>query len=341
MSVIRSAWKFVLVLLLLFSLALNVAMFVGGSLYSMASSAFGALTGIRTVAAQHASEVAELGSDLANERKAGRELRGEVVDLSDKLVSERRVAANLKGEVAELTGDLAAERTARRKLTSEVAEISGDLATERVTSKKARSQLSDATENLVSYRGRKMAASEAAEITADRISKRAVKTSIRSIGSMAGEALPYIGAAVIVGVTAMELKDLCDTLKDMTELRRAYNPELNASEDETTVCSMKVPSSGELWEMTKASPGQAWAAAKEVTPTLEDIQNYEFPDIDWNGAWNATSEGAGSAWSAIMSGASTAMDATAETTGGWMDSAKEYWSGEEGTDAAKEQKGGQ
>lgn len=328
MKIARIVWKLVLILLLFLSLTLNVAMFVGGSMYKMASSAFGAATGIRTVATQHADEIADLGGDLANERRVRRELTGEVADISDNLVAERRVSRSLRGEVTDLTGDLAAEKTARRKLKNEVVDLSGDLAAERLASKKARNQLTEAGADVVTYRGKKMAKNQAVELTADSISKRAVKTSSRSIGSMAGEAIPYLGTAIIVGVTTLELKDLCDTIKDLNELKRSFNPEVENSEDQTTVCSMKVPTAGELWEIAKASPELAWAAAKDATPTLEEIQSYEFPDIDWTGAWNSTVERTGSGWSATKDGAGAAMDATAETTSNWLDSATKYWSGE-------------
>ncbi|MEY8099830.1 hypothetical protein AB9F29_20910 [Falsihalocynthiibacter sp. S25ZX9] len=319
-------WKLVFILFLLLSLTLNVAMFVGGSLYKMASSAFGAATGVRTVAAQHADEIADLSGDLANERKLKRELTGEVADISDNLVAEKKVSRSLKGEVTDLTGDLAAEKTARRKLKSEVADLSGDLASERIASKAARNQLTDVGADVVTYRGKKMAKNQAVELTADSISKRAVKTSSRSIGSMAGEAIPYIGTAVIVGVTSMELKDLCDTIKDMNELKRSFNPEMENGDNQTTVCSMKVPTAGELWESTKASPELAWEAAKNATPSLEEIQNYEFPDVDWTGAWNSTIAGTGSAWSATKDGAGAAMDATTMTASDWWDGATKYWS---------------
>lgn len=99
---------------------------------------------------------------------------------------------------------------------------------------------------------------------------------------MAGESLPWIGTAVIVGVTALELKDLCDTIRDMNALKIAFNPELEPSEDELTVCSARVPSRQELWASTKASPGVAWAKAKELTPTLEDLKSIEVPEADWS-----------------------------------------------------------
>jgi hypothetical protein len=46
------------------SLALNVAMFVGGTLYTAASSLVETVTGFRTVASRHAAEVADL-ADIA------------------------------------------------------------------------------------------------------------------------------------------------------------------------------------------------------------------------------------------------------------------------------------
>ena len=34
------------------------------------------------------------------------------------------------------------------------------------------------------------------------------------------EAVPVVGAGVIVGVTALELYDACETMKDMADIRR-------------------------------------------------------------------------------------------------------------------------
>lgn len=315
MKFAKLSFRLVLVVFLVASLTLNIALFVGGSVYRLASSAVEAVTGLRTVAAQHADEVADLGSQLTNEKRVSRELRSEVADISDNLISERKMTKKLQGEVTELSGDLAAER---------------------VASKKLRNQLSDTGADLVTYRGKKMARSQAVELTADSISRRAVKTSSRSIGSMAGEAIPYIGTAVIVGVTALELKDLCDTLKDMSELKRSFTPGAPESEDEATVCAMKVPTAQELWEVAKSSPETAWNAAKEATPSLEEIQQLEFPDVDWTAAWATTMEGTEKAWAATKDGAGTAIEATVDATSGLWEGAKKYWS-DEASDAPDEE----
>lgn len=322
-SGVRMASRLALAGALVCSLALNVAMVVGGAIYEGVSSAVEATTGMRTVASRHASEVADLTDDLNAERRVNRELRGEVAELSDNLVNERRVTSELqeeladvsdnlvnerattrqlKGEVADLSDDLVSERAISRQLRGELTDASGELVSERAVTRQLRSEVSDyserlaaeqtlsrtlrsslddATDGLVTFRGRKVAVAEAVEETADLISTRASKSASREIGSMAGEALPWIGTAVIVGVTTMEINDLCNTIRDMNELKRAFNPSLAPSEDQLTVCSMVVPSRQELWEAAKSSPGQAWEKAKELTPTLEDIQGIDLTQIDW------------------------------------------------------------
>jgi len=131
----------------------------------------------------------------------------------------------------------------------------------------------------VLFKGRKIAVSEAVSNTTETISKRAAKSAAREIASMPGEGIPVWGTAVIVSVTALELYDLCQTIKDMNALRRAFDPSLEPGPEEQTVCSLRVPTREELWTQTKSAPGQAWDAAKEFTPTLEDIKEWRLPEL--------------------------------------------------------------
>ena len=57
-----------------------------------------------------------------------------------------------------------------------------------------------------------------------------------------------IGTTAIVGITALELRDLCETAKDMDALNRALNPDEATDVDETSVCSIAVPTRKELQE---------------------------------------------------------------------------------------------
>ncbi|MDA8682445.1 hypothetical protein N9M08_07910 [Porticoccaceae bacterium] len=98
----------------------------------------------------------------------------------------------------------------------------------------------------VKFKGKKVTVAEAVGSTTRGIKRRAVKTATKSVGAMAFEAAPFVGPAIIVSVTAWELKDLCDTAKDMDALNKALNPDEVANTDEISVCAISVPSTEEL-----------------------------------------------------------------------------------------------
>jgi hypothetical protein len=122
-----------------------------------------------------------------------------------------------------------------------------------------------------------------------RISRRVVVGATRNIATMFGEAVPFIGIAVIVGTTTWELQEACETLKDVNELESAFGSTENAGEDIRTVCGQTVPSKEEVWESVKTSPEKAWGSAKEQIPSLpkysdgpERLTPPSFPDFpDW------------------------------------------------------------
>lgn len=62
----------------------------------------------------------------------------------------------------------------------------------------------------------------------------------RNLSSFFGEAIPYIGTALIVAVTVADIKDACDTIKDINDLARSLEAETNI-EDENIVCGLKIP----------------------------------------------------------------------------------------------------
>lgn len=314
--IFRFIWKLKTVLFasaLLLSLSVNVILFVGGSLYSIVNSGFEAATGIKTIAARNKAEIVDLSDNLVVERKAKRQLRAELSETSGQLVAEKAVSRELKGTVAEISGDLVVERKAKRELKSQVAEISSSLvieqnakralkselqektsqlAVERATQRALKSQVIDLTAGLVPFNGKKVALKAAVDETAEKIGKRSLKSATRNVSSMPGEAIPWLGTAVIVGVTALELYDLCETMKDMTELKRAFDPTLASSEEELEVCALKVPPKEEIIEVVKNSPKLAWNTAKDFTPTLAELKEIEIPKINLEEVWGDTTSGA-------------------------------------------------
>lgn len=85
--------------------------------------------------------------------------------------------------------------------------------------------------------------------------------------------------------------------------------------------------------LTKASPGKAWASAMDVLPSLDEIQSYEIPDIDWGETWSSTVNGTGKAWDATKSGTGAAYEATKGKAGSLLGSAKSWWSADRETES--------
>tara|TARA_B110000090_G_C13320993_1_gene423493 strand:- start:87 stop:1151 length:1065 start_codon:yes stop_codon:yes gene_type:complete len=352
MRVLKLLWRILwnlktilISLILISSLAFNIILFLGGSLYSVINSGFEVITGIQTIGSRNKAEIVGLGDNLIVERKAKRELKGELAETSGQLVAERTVKRELKGQVAEISGELVVERKLKRELKSQVADISGDLviernikrtlkselaeqaatlAIERTTKRALKSELAEQAANLaierttkralkvtmrnlsrgmVSFKGKKVAVQKAVEVTANKIGKRAQKSAARNVASMPGEAIPWLGTAVIVGVTALELHDLCATIKDMTELKKAFDPTLTSSEEELEVCAITVPPKDVILAAVKASPHKAWEKAKELTPSIEEISEMEMPEVNFQDLWSKTKT----------------------NTGDWTEKLKNYW----------------
>jgi hypothetical protein len=112
--------------------------------------------------------------------------------------------------------------------------------------------------------------SAAVRNTTRRVAHRVAKATARSTSSIAAESIPYIGIGVIVGVTALELHDACETMKDLHALDVAFNPE--AANDANEVCGQAVPTKGEIIDSVMESPSKAWNAATE---TVADLPSWD------------------------------------------------------------------
>jgi len=135
-------------------------------------------------------------------------------------------------------------------------------------------------------------------ITAKKVSRRVQIGAARNITSVAGEAIPFVGIAVIAGALSLEVKDACDTAADMAGLEAALAAETDpatASQDaiEAFDCPAMIreqlpdyedlPSKEDLWASVRNAPKQAYEAAKQAGISLADV--------DWSGkAWSALSQ---------------------------------------------------
>jgi hypothetical protein len=306
-----NAIKFLLVsFVLMLSLCVNLALFLGGSLFSVLNNGFEAVTSIQTIGSRNKAEIAQLGDNLVVERKAKQELKAELGETSAELISEkkikrelstqltntsadlateRKIKAELKSQLGRTSQNLITERQAKKALQSKLASQAGELAAEKTSNRILKSRYDEILDGLVTFKGMAVPVTKAVSQTVMQIGRRSSRSAARSVASMPGEAIPWIGTAVIVGVTSLEIRDLCLTMKDMTELQRAFDPSFKTNEDDLEVCAIKVPPKEEIIAAVKASPGKAWEAAKEATPSLEDIRNMKMPDVK---GWWETGEGA-------------------------------------------------
>ena len=117
-----------------------------------------------------------------------------------------------------------------------------------------------------------------------KVTKRTAAGATRNVAATFGESIPVIGVGVVVAATAWELKDACDTMKDLHELEVALDPAKANDASVQEVCGLRVPSKEEIWEKVKSSPGAAWQMAQDAMPELPEMPEFtmpELPSIDW------------------------------------------------------------
>ena len=289
------------------SLIFNITLLASNFVFGVASSAFSALTGTRSLVVSQADEIASLNANLLSERQIQRELRGEVSEVSTELAAERAAQVASRQVVREVRTELAETST-------RLAVNQAELVASRQIQRELRGEVAEVSLELNSRRASQLALRNATRTTAGQIAERNRRSALRNVASMPGEALPLWGTAVIVGVTALELSDLCQTMIDMTELQKLFDPNLETPEDQLTVCNMEVPSREEIWQTARTSPATAWNAAREAMPTAEDFRAVELPDFEWTTLGDSIGSTAGE-WT------SSASDAV----GGKFDQIINWW----------------
>lgn len=143
---------------------------------------------------------------------------------------------------------------------------------EMLTNSPSAASLVHPKDKVVKFKGKKMRVADAVGSTTQGIKRRALRTSTRSISSIAVEAIPYAGITAIVGVTAWEIKDLCDTVKDIEALNHSLNPDHLVIDDQDSVCSVTIPSKSEI--LAKAQNATEDLRTK-VSLFLEGLQTKE------------------------------------------------------------------
>ncbi len=121
------------------------------------------------------------------------------------------------------------------------------------------------------------------------LGERTVKNVSRNVTSVPGEAIPYLGTALLVGVTSWDIYDACQTIKELNVVNLEF---ANEAADDQRVCGMKVPTQEEVvaqiqgnWREAYASAAVALSEAGEriprtlPTPSWKDLKNTVCPVI--------------------------------------------------------------
>lgn len=195
----------------------------------------------------------------------------------------KSVFARQADDLAELTVDIDHERRINRQLRSEATEVRG------------------AADNILR-----------------RVARRTSVSATRDVASMPAEAIPYLGAAVIVGATALEIHDMCQNLQDLAELQQLIDPSSAPAPEKQTVCALEVPTRSEVVQAVSNAPEQAWVAARNAMPSVQDLRGIELSEIDWE-----------SIAASGLTGAEGVVDGVTDAAAYGVDWVHRWWTSEE------------
>jgi hypothetical protein len=182
-----------------------------------------------TVLEAEKSQLAKQASHLEQDRNR---LKGDFDTMSE---SNRKLKVDhddLNTKHQTLTSDHQELQSTHQRLTTE----HDDLRTKHVKLVSDHDALNAKHSNLVQVKARRDAA---AKKVSSRVVPRVVHTATRAASSLPAKVVPLTGAAVAIGMTLWDIKDMCDTLRDINEMNEVFGQPLA---DTQKVCGIKVPS---------------------------------------------------------------------------------------------------
>lgn len=296
----------ILIISFVLSLGMNAAVIGIASVGAVIASIYDAVTGTTsayTAAKERALRSEREVADLSAERTR---LQSEAADLAEELDSALHRSSELfdqvearKADNARLTDDILANEARIASLEDDIrgkelrivdltekidgserriASLSEDLVQRDTT---IRSLTDDAARraDTIMYRGARTSLAEAVVDTNGRIARRTATAATRNASSVVAEAIPYLGIAAVLAVTTFDLKDSCDTIKDLHELDVAIDPSKEFGEEETTVCGLSVPTKDEVWHQVKTGSEEAWINAAKYLPSLPEFSLPSWRDL--------------------------------------------------------------
>lgn len=97
--------------------------------------------------------------------------------------------------------------------------------------------------------------------TSKRLAIRTATNATRNVSSVFAEAIPLLGTGIMLGVTAWDLYDACDTLKDINELNSVFDLQ---QENQSTVCGIKMPTKKQVFDATRTNTAVIYQSAEDA-----------------------------------------------------------------------------
>ncbi len=109
---------------------------------------------------------------------------------------------------------------------------------------------------------------KAIESTSNTVISKSLGMVSRNALSLPAQAIPFVGIAVIVGVTYLDVKASCEIVEELESLKKKLDMHVEAKTDERQYCGL---SGKELWKKVWKTPKEAWETAKQYVPDLPDF----------------------------------------------------------------------
>jgi hypothetical protein len=206
----------------------------------------------------------------------GPELAERVARQSKKVEIERRVGeqtADLRNQTDAAKRD-AVEAKAREKVAEgKRVTVEADLQNERANLKRVNLELGNERASLSKVTGELAGVNGRIQKMSPVLQSRLATGVSRNLAAIPAESIPYVGVAVILAVTAADLKDACDTMKDFNTLL----VQLGDGVKNPDFCGNKVPSKKEVWSSVTTNAKGTYQRAKDE---LDKMQT-KVPDFTW------------------------------------------------------------
>ena len=90
------------------------------------------------------------------------------------------------------------------------------------------------------------------------MSKRLAKRAAIKIGTASGKAVPFLGIALVAGGVTWAIYEICEDLKEIHELKKAFDPFAVFKPEEEKACGLSVSTEAKIRETVLESPQLVW-----------------------------------------------------------------------------------